>query len=866
MDFTDSLGTCNISATKELRSFFFYFRVLESSAKIVALTSQPSNESELQLYRVLQRANLLTYYDMFISQGGDDVQQLCEAGEEEFLEIMALVGMASKPLHVRRLQKALQEWVSNPREFCPSPIGGMGSSIGGGGSAGGVGVCAVGRSAWSDGVRATRGDNVSVGSVMVRDQGSVGDVSGCRAVPAPVSSQYSVKNNDLKAASYEGKVGFEGEAAYNAGKMICANDTCVPRPDSVSDAEGCGARGSTYTNGISVTSNDVYSVSDPRGSVPGGKRRDALSCELYANNVPTSGGDRIGKLDGVSGAICTGGSTGGCGSARNGSCGGGVQVKSNDCGVRSSGTSFSGIFCHDNPLASQHFTTLTANFEHLNSRSKQEQFLSPRSPTVKFTRDCAQSLSEIDQAKQQQFNAMYNTDIPEQGQLMHKSNFPGNLAEKSEISSSSRKVSSSTKIPITLGQASPSGANNTHRYSSSSVGVGPDGGSRSPVYAREEDLHDDRSKGGEAEDAMRCCGVPSDKCSELYKPILDKSNTANTVVDDVDVCIIDVEESVHVNGNASMSASAVGSEVHFIKNPLITMEQERRIRPDHPVNRSLFGGDSFNANKKRCLSSDARVSENPSKVQKFNSSITEKFHDSELQTVTENSKDCDTSLLLNRSPRLESNSVMVDYRAQSSIGDGEGTTIDTSNNNCDAGARSNGYTNAVASESNISSNNEGNTHTISCSSSAVYDLHHKNDRRSKPYNLRNSSGSLRKLNNYETSLNAINSDTKNPKQLPPPPGGHGSYSAVTTGANLTYDQHSCMTPKLGSSSPSNVTFGREDACEQRSVVSCSSSSDGGRVRGSERRDLALHHSASSLIYSKSILALFYSQLYPNMNG
>jgi len=50
--------------------------------------------------------------------GGDDVQQLCEAGEEEFLEIMALVGMASKPLHVRRLQKALQEWVANPGKVC----------------------------------------------------------------------------------------------------------------------------------------------------------------------------------------------------------------------------------------------------------------------------------------------------------------------------------------------------------------------------------------------------------------------------------------------------------------------------------------------------------------------------------------------------------------------------------------------------------------------------------------------------------------------------------------------------------------------------------------------------------------------------
>ncbi|RWS14341.1 NGFI-A-binding protein 1-like isoform X2 [Dinothrombium tinctorium] len=98
----------------------------------IAMTSQPTNESELQLYRVLQRANLLSYYDTFICQGGDDVQQLCEAGEEEFLEIMALVGMASKPLHVRRLQKALQEWVSNPGmfqaplmpSFPPAPPGG----------------------------------------------------------------------------------------------------------------------------------------------------------------------------------------------------------------------------------------------------------------------------------------------------------------------------------------------------------------------------------------------------------------------------------------------------------------------------------------------------------------------------------------------------------------------------------------------------------------------------------------------------------------------------------------------------------------------------------------------------------------------
>ncbi|NXD18655.1 NAB2 protein, partial [Nothocercus nigrocapillus] len=77
----------------------------------------PRTLGELQLYRVLQRANLLGYYETFIQQGGDDVQQLCEAGEEEFLEIMALVGMATKPLHVRRLQKALREWAANPGLF-----------------------------------------------------------------------------------------------------------------------------------------------------------------------------------------------------------------------------------------------------------------------------------------------------------------------------------------------------------------------------------------------------------------------------------------------------------------------------------------------------------------------------------------------------------------------------------------------------------------------------------------------------------------------------------------------------------------------------------------------------------------------------
>lgn len=65
----------------------------------------------------MQNASLLYYYDTLLEMGGDDVQQLCDAGEEEFLEIMSLVGMASKPLHVRRLQKSLQEWVTNFSKF-----------------------------------------------------------------------------------------------------------------------------------------------------------------------------------------------------------------------------------------------------------------------------------------------------------------------------------------------------------------------------------------------------------------------------------------------------------------------------------------------------------------------------------------------------------------------------------------------------------------------------------------------------------------------------------------------------------------------------------------------------------------------------
>lgn len=78
----------------------------------------PRTRSELELYRLLERANLLQYYSTFLNYGADDINQLVEADEDEFLEIMSLVGMTRKPLHVRRLQRALSVWRRSSQFEC----------------------------------------------------------------------------------------------------------------------------------------------------------------------------------------------------------------------------------------------------------------------------------------------------------------------------------------------------------------------------------------------------------------------------------------------------------------------------------------------------------------------------------------------------------------------------------------------------------------------------------------------------------------------------------------------------------------------------------------------------------------------------
>ncbi|CAH8560150.1 unnamed protein product [Heterobilharzia americana] len=72
----------------------------------------PQNLEELEVYLLLQKAKLLQYYDAFINHGGDDVQQLTELLKDpkEFNQLIKLVGMDKKPLHIQRLKKALLQY------------------------------------------------------------------------------------------------------------------------------------------------------------------------------------------------------------------------------------------------------------------------------------------------------------------------------------------------------------------------------------------------------------------------------------------------------------------------------------------------------------------------------------------------------------------------------------------------------------------------------------------------------------------------------------------------------------------------------------------------------------------------------------
>ncbi|XP_064463628.1 uncharacterized protein LOC135374609 [Ornithodoros turicata] len=89
----------------------------QGSGHSAVMTSIPSNESEREVHELLQRADLLAYYDKFIEKGLDNVQQLSDSTEEEFQEFVDLVGMAEFPFHVMRLKDELEQCTGHPGTY-----------------------------------------------------------------------------------------------------------------------------------------------------------------------------------------------------------------------------------------------------------------------------------------------------------------------------------------------------------------------------------------------------------------------------------------------------------------------------------------------------------------------------------------------------------------------------------------------------------------------------------------------------------------------------------------------------------------------------------------------------------------------------
>ncbi len=92
---------------KSIHSTFIHSHQNEANSKT-------ANKSEMDLFKLLEKANLSQYMSLFVEQGGDDIDQLLEADETEFKEIVDLVGMSAKPLHVKRFRKAIDEY-RNPK-------------------------------------------------------------------------------------------------------------------------------------------------------------------------------------------------------------------------------------------------------------------------------------------------------------------------------------------------------------------------------------------------------------------------------------------------------------------------------------------------------------------------------------------------------------------------------------------------------------------------------------------------------------------------------------------------------------------------------------------------------------------------------
>ena len=60
-----------------------------------------------ELLKFLKKEKLDSYYNAFVDNGGDDLDYLLKADDQELDEILSLVGMDSKRIHKMRFTKAL---------------------------------------------------------------------------------------------------------------------------------------------------------------------------------------------------------------------------------------------------------------------------------------------------------------------------------------------------------------------------------------------------------------------------------------------------------------------------------------------------------------------------------------------------------------------------------------------------------------------------------------------------------------------------------------------------------------------------------------------------------------------------------------
>ena len=101
---------------KEAWSFFTKFTEAERKTKLMEKI-EVDTVGQLQVFLLLKKADLLSYFEKLIGVGGDNLMQLSQISDDELVDIFTEIGMIDKPAHVLRFQRTLNEWNTNPQIF-----------------------------------------------------------------------------------------------------------------------------------------------------------------------------------------------------------------------------------------------------------------------------------------------------------------------------------------------------------------------------------------------------------------------------------------------------------------------------------------------------------------------------------------------------------------------------------------------------------------------------------------------------------------------------------------------------------------------------------------------------------------------------